>query len=169
MLLGDLKLCPWIGDDNRQRKVPNFVYQQLARSHKLAGYASGSFTWRRSLTLSIGATAVLEMAAEMPPAKKSLANDTAVSFILGCSWCDSQVTSKLNKPRLHYTTDGLHRRNGRLCSRLAYLYNPIDRDTPRELWFEDGGQTLQVTRLSANQTAEMVITSRCALVCVPGK
>merc|ERR1712168_385667 len=37
-------------------------------------------TWRRSLTLSMGATAVLEMAAEMPPAKKSLAKEMAVSF-----------------------------------------------------------------------------------------
>lgn len=36
------------------------------------------------MTLSMGATAVLEMAAAMPPAKKSLAKESAVSFILGC-------------------------------------------------------------------------------------
>lgn len=32
------------------------------------------FTWRRSLTRSIGATAVFEIAAAVPPASKSFAN-----------------------------------------------------------------------------------------------
>lgn len=40
-----------------------------------------ALTWSRSLTLSMGATAVLEMAAAMPPAKKSLAKEIAVSVI----------------------------------------------------------------------------------------
>lgn len=48
---------------------------------------AAALTWRRSFTLSIGATAVLEMAAEIPPAKKSLANEIAVSFMVRCSWC----------------------------------------------------------------------------------
>lgn len=34
----------------------------------------------------MGATAVLEIAAAIPPAKKSLAKEMAVSFIIGCSW-----------------------------------------------------------------------------------
>lgn len=41
-------------------------------------------TWRSSLTLSMGATAVLEMAAAVPPAKKSLAKEMAVSPIFRC-------------------------------------------------------------------------------------
>lgn len=36
------------------------------------------------MTLSMGATAVLEMAAAIPPAKKSLAKEIAVSDIFGC-------------------------------------------------------------------------------------
>lgn len=36
------------------------------------------------MTLSMGATAVLEMAAAIPPAKKSLAKEIAVSFIFRC-------------------------------------------------------------------------------------
>lgn len=43
-----------------------------------------TLTWRRSLTLSMGAAAVLEMAAAIPPAKKSLAKEIAVSFIFRC-------------------------------------------------------------------------------------
>jgi len=57
-------------------------------SSKYGGEISGRLrvlllAWRRSFTLSMGATAVLEMAAEMPPAKKSLPKDIAVSrFIM---------------------------------------------------------------------------------------
>lgn len=36
------------------------------------------------MTLSMGATAVLEMAAAIPPARKSLAKEIAVSVIFGC-------------------------------------------------------------------------------------
>lgn len=36
------------------------------------------------MTLSMGATAVLEMAAAIPPAKKSFAKEIAVSLIFGC-------------------------------------------------------------------------------------
>lgn len=36
-----------------------------------------TLAWRRSLTLSMGATAVLEIAAAIPPAKKSLAKEIA--------------------------------------------------------------------------------------------
>lgn len=36
----------------------------------------------------MGATAVLEMAAEMPPAKKSLANEIACSLMVLWSWCE---------------------------------------------------------------------------------
>lgn len=51
---------------------------QLLRALKVMRCA---LTWSRSLTLSMGATAVLEMAAAMPPAKKSLAKEIAVSVI----------------------------------------------------------------------------------------
>lgn len=47
-------------------------------------------TWRRSLTLSMGATAVLEMAAAIPPARKSLAKEIAVSLIFRCSQAPSR-------------------------------------------------------------------------------
>lgn len=42
-------------------------------------------TWRSSLTLSMGATAVSEIAAAIPPARKSLANEIAISLIV--AWC----------------------------------------------------------------------------------
>lgn len=40
------------------------------------------WTWSSNLTLSMGATAVFEMAAEIPPAKKSLAKDITSTGIL---------------------------------------------------------------------------------------
>lgn len=42
------------------------------------------FTCSNSLTLSMGATAVLEMAAAMPPAKKSFIKLTTASDMIGC-------------------------------------------------------------------------------------
>lgn len=45
------------------------------------GDAPEDLTWSSSFTRSIGATAVLEMAAAIPPAKKSLANEMAVSLM----------------------------------------------------------------------------------------
>ncbi len=39
-------------------------------------------TWSSSLILSIGATAVLEIAAATPPAKKSLAKEIAASAMM---------------------------------------------------------------------------------------
>lgn len=48
------------------------------------GYKQFTLTWSRSFTLSMGATAVLEMAAAIPPAKKSLAKEIACSLIFSC-------------------------------------------------------------------------------------
>ena len=50
------------------------------------------------MTLSMGATAVLEMAAAMPPAKKSLAKETAVSFIFRCCQTPSRCCSRWGLP-----------------------------------------------------------------------
>lgn len=47
-------------------------------------YKQFTLTWSRSFTLSMGATAVLEMAAAIPPAKKSLAKEIACSLIFSC-------------------------------------------------------------------------------------
>lgn len=54
-------------------------------------HASSDVTCSSSLTLSRGATAVSVIAAAIPPARKSLANDTAVSpIIVTCSGCSLQ-------------------------------------------------------------------------------
>ena len=57
------------------------------------------FTCSSSLTLSMGATAVLEMAAAMPPAKKSFMKLTTASDMVGCVLCRAQslAFSKLNQ------------------------------------------------------------------------
>lgn len=61
------------------------------KTHEMSLEMTFALTWRRSLTLSMGATAVLEMAAAIPPAKKSLAKEIAVSVIFGCCQVLSSV------------------------------------------------------------------------------
>lgn len=52
-----------------------------------------SVTCSNSLTLSIGATAVLEIAAAIPPAKKSFKKLTTPSAMLGCYTCTVPILS----------------------------------------------------------------------------
>lgn len=59
-----------------------------------------SLTWSNNFTLSIGATAVLEMAAAMPPAKKSLMKLTTASdmFSSSSSWSRGQTLNVPDSP-----------------------------------------------------------------------
>lgn len=68
-----------------------FVFELSQKPHNYARFtqtcdrARGShFTCSNSLTLSMGATAVLEMAAAMPPAKKSFIKLVTASDMIGC-------------------------------------------------------------------------------------
>lgn len=61
----------------------------------------------------MGATAVLEMAAEIPPAKKSLANETAVSDMVLLLDVPFEINQYEGYAPLPSTAAGLHRRNGR--------------------------------------------------------
>ena len=61
------------------------IIQKLAGQHSRVFRKEFEHYLKEKLTLSMGATAVLEMAAEIPPAKKSLANEIAVSLIVRCS------------------------------------------------------------------------------------
>lgn len=69
----------WINSSYAITGMWKELMTQLLKALKVITCA---LTWSRSLTLSMGATAVLEMAAAMPPAKKSLAKEIAVSVIL---------------------------------------------------------------------------------------
>lgn len=73
----------------------HFVFELSQKPHNYARFtqtcdrARGSswfshFTCSNSLTLSMGATAVLEMAAAMPPAKKSFIKLVTASDMIGC-------------------------------------------------------------------------------------
>lgn len=61
------------------------VYSQInANAAVLRNNHFNNFTCSSNLTLSIGATAVLEMAAAIPPAKKSFRKLVTPSLMLGC-------------------------------------------------------------------------------------
>lgn len=62
-----------------------------------ATVGSINITCSNNLTLSIGATAVLEMAAAMPPAKKSFMKLTTASDMVGCVLCKFE-TLDCSKP-----------------------------------------------------------------------
>lgn len=128
------------------------IYWKIMQASRLTRRAFRKvFTWRRSFTLSIGATAVLEMAAEIPPAKKSFANEIACSLMLRCSWFVFQVTSYDDVTQLPCSADGLCRRNGRLWSRVRDLFHELNRDTLRELENYSIGQSFYAIRFSANK------------------
>lgn len=66
-----------------------------------------ALTCSSSLTLSMGATAVLEMAAATPPARKSLAKDTAASVMAGAARAGGDAGRRRREAALR------GRRNGR--------------------------------------------------------
>lgn len=138
---------------------------KFTQASRLTGsFPEGSFTWRRSFTLSIGATAVLEIAAEMPPAKKSLAKEIAVSFMVRCFLRSFQVTNKHTVSPMPSTAVGLHRRNGRFCIRVEDLSNDTDRETTRELRLDAVGQSSNLTWVSANYAVEEVTSLLCVIL-----
>lgn len=64
-------------------------------------------TWRSSLTLSMGATAVSEIAAAIPPAKKSLANEIAVSLMAAwCCWLYGKAVRQSHRHNRIYRCSG---------------------------------------------------------------
>lgn len=92
---------------------------------------TSALTWSRSLTLSMGATAVLEMAAAIPPAKKSLAKEIAVSVIFCCGRssvgfaCGVEVADSKREERAFKKTERHSTRELRLLRLIGW---------PRQQW-----------------------------------
>lgn len=72
----------------------------------------------------------------MPPAKKSLAKEIAVSLMVPIFLVRLSNNQYSRYTPLPSTAVSPHRRNGRLCSCVADLCNTMDRDKTRELRFE---------------------------------
>lgn len=60
-----------------------FTHESMKTQQFSRKLSANEFTCNRSLTLSMGATAVLEMAAAMPPARKSFMKLTTASDMVG--------------------------------------------------------------------------------------
>lgn len=79
------KSCKWTtAAFNTRMWLISIITVSLGFQLFAQGYKEFTLTWSRSFTLSMGATAVLEMAAAIPPAKKSLAKEIACSLIFSC-------------------------------------------------------------------------------------